>query len=212
MGGKTSLVCLMYLTIFCSVYSENGRPIMDVALLMDSSDSYRSQNFDNETKFALEFVEQIFTKYTLISLFTFGSTANSKFNLDAFNDIQLMNQTITYMWYSIGNIDVSTAIEFSIKNGFSDSAGDRKCIPKALIILTHSPISELEALRISTLLKTKRIRCFILNMAGDSAIGNFIKITNASSRILPIADFNALESSANTMANLSKTDKGDTFE
>ncbi|XP_060586710.1 cartilage intermediate layer protein 1-like [Ruditapes philippinarum] len=206
MGVKGSLAFCLCLTLFGLVYLQNDQPKMDVVLLMDSSDSHRSQNFDNEKKFALEFVRQTFNKYAQISLYTFGSSAYSQFTLNAYNDIQLMKQAITYMWYSTGDGDVSTAVEYTIKNGFSNSAGGRECVPKALVILTHSPIGEQEALRISTVLKTERIRCFILNMAGDSANANFITITDASTRTIPITDFTALESSATTITSLVKTD------
>lgn len=178
---------------------------MDVVMLLDSSDSHRSQNFDSEKRFALDFVRQIYNKFTQISLFTYGSSAYSQFTLDAYNDIRLMEQAITYMWYSTGEGNVSTAAEYTIKNGFLTSVGGRECTSKSLVILTHSGMSETETLRIKTLLATNRIRCFILNMAGNLAMTNFIKVTNASTRVIPITDFKALESSAITIAGNIKT-------
>jgi len=179
----------------------------DVLILLDSSDSFRSNNFEFEERFAVQFVRYLYSRENRIGLFTFGDNTHSQFLLNTYNDEQQIVQAIKYMWYSTGDGAVEKAINSTLAKAFQEANGDRECVPNIFVILTHSAIKEQStANELRDTLNKNSIQTFILNMAGLSASANFAVLTNASSRVINIDDFNALETSVTGLAQQISSD------
>ena len=178
---------------------------MDIVLLLDSSDKYRSASFQSEIVFLKDFIDNIDleNRNVRISLYTFGSSTFSQFTFDMYTTAGDMKQAVDYMWFATGDGKPEPAIQFTVVDAFKDSNGDRECVPNILVVLTHSALSDTVLIRnVSQELSTRGIQCLFINMAGTSAQSNIQILTNSPSAILPVVDFASLEASAVNVAQL----------
>ena len=168
-------------------------------LLLDSSDQYRSTNFQSEKVFLKDFIDNIDLEHRNVrmSLYTYGSSAFSQFTFDMYRTAGEMKQAVDFMWFATGDGKPESAIQFTVVDAFKDSNGDRECVPNILVVLTHLELSDAELIRnISQELDTRGIQCIFINMAGTSAQSNIQTLTKTSSAVLPVVDFASLETSA----------------
>jgi len=178
---------------------------LDIVLLLDSSDKYRSASFQSEIVFLKDFIDNIDleNRNVRISLYTFGSSTFSQFTFDMYTTAGDMKQAVDYMWFATGDGKPEPAIQFTVVDAFKDSNGDRECVPNILVVLTHSALSDTVLIRnVSQELSTRGIQCLFINMAGTSAQSNIQILTNSPSAILPVVDFASLEASAVNVAQL----------
>jgi len=189
---------VIFVLLVCSSWAHASEVVSpaDVLLLLDSSDSSRSTYFEFEERFAVQLVRYMYSRENRFGLFTFGENTHYQFYLDTYNDEQQIVEAIEYMWFSTGNGAVEKAINFTLAKAFQESKGDRECVPNILLILTHSAIkSQATATELRDALNRKSVQTFVLNMAGHTATENLAVLTNASSRVISIEDFEALENS-----------------
>ncbi|XP_045182009.2 cartilage intermediate layer protein 1-like [Mercenaria mercenaria] len=179
----------------------------DVVLLLDSSDGFRSSYFEKEKEFAINFIEQIYNSENRIGLYTFGRRSHVQFDLNLYSSIDQMRLAINHMWYSTGNGNLEDAIHFTVDNAFTDSVGDRECVPNMLLILTHKTVTDpLTISAIESKLTGKIIRTIILNMANGDATADFVQMTGNSTRIVDIPNLESLLSASTTIANKMDSD------
>jgi len=177
-----------------------GNTPLDIVLLLDSSDKYRSVEFQSEKVFLKDFVDRLDPENTdaRLSLYTYGSSAFSQFTLDMYSTAGEMKQAVDFMWFATGNGTPEPAIQTTVNEVFQDhSNGNRECVPNILVLLTHSELSDTVLINnVSEDLSSMLVKCIIINMAGTVAQTAFQTLTNGTTTVLQVDDFATLETSA----------------
>ena len=179
---------------------------VDVVLLLDSSDDFRSNYFEKEKEFAINFIEKTLNDEVRIGLYTFGRRTHVQFDLHLYSSIDQMRVAIDHMWYSTGNGKLEDAIDFTITNAFNDAAGDRECVSNVFLILTHKPITDHSLITsIEEKLNEKIIRTLIVNVGNSEDDAEYIQITGDRERVFDITSLDTLLSISTTLANKVKS-------
>ena len=167
--------------------------------MVDSSDSKRSRDFQKEKTFLEDFATKVFLNNNRLSLFTFGQQVDPQFNLNSFNTLTPVLNAIRYVWYSTGNGAPASAINQTVYSGFSVQSGNRECVPNVLVVLTHTGILSADVIRLTRVLNEFVIRTFIIDMTNNPDTSLFVKLTNATTRVIPVDNFDSLKTSVDTL-------------
>lgn len=193
--GAIQLRCIALLCIFGVVLSEQNEDPIDVVVLLDSSDSFRSTHFNSERDFADKIVRLLWRNNNRLSFYTFGDSIHRQFSLDTYHQLTDLTAAIGYMWFSTGNGNVEEALEFTLDNAFTDVAGNRDCTPNVLIVLSHTGIANAT---VAALIKQKLIHesvnIIIIDMVRGAGDHGFSDIVKNTSKILVSPDFQTLQS------------------
>jgi len=183
-----------------STFVLSGNTPLDIVLLLDSSDKYRSVEFRSEKVFLKDFIDRLDPENTdaRLSLYTYGSFAFSQFTLDMYSTAGEMKQAVDFMWVATGDGKPEPAIQRTVNEVFQDhSNGNRECVPNILVLLTHSELSDTLLINnVSEDLSSRLVQCIIINMAGTVAQTSFQTFTNGTTTVLQVDDFATLETSA----------------
>lgn len=148
----------------------------------------------------------IFSPGIRISVFTFGENTYSQFSLNDYNKLQDLNQAIRYLWFSTGNGDVAPAITHTIETGFSETAGERECVPNILVVLTHSALDDNTTIQdVRAHIEEKSINVYVINLNGTSAERDFAAITNSSTKVYTINQLSDLATLGSTILHRIET-------
>jgi len=183
---------------------------LDVVLLIDSSDEYRSLHFQSEKLFLKDVIDQINPDNTnaKIALYTFGKAAFSQFTLDMYTTAFEMKLAVEYMWFATGNGKAETAIQSTILEAFGSGKGERECIPNILIVLTHSQLTNTTLIStIAQEVDVKRIQVIFINMAETSDTSNILTLTHTQEAILAVHDLTTLKTMAQNVTQMMFTRK-----
>ena len=162
---------------------------------MESSDNFRSQNFEHEKNFAAEVARLLWRNKNRLGVYTFGSSTHRHVSLNTYNQLSDMLQSINYIWYSTGDGKTEDAILHTVNEAFTEDAGNRDCTPNILVVLAHTGITDAAAARkISEALTNNSISPIIVDMAAGSGDHGFRNITGDGNNVLSCPDFTTLQS------------------
>ena len=170
--------------------------------LFDSSDSYRSNHFQQESRFAKAVSNKLWNSSVQIGLYTFGKNTFRQFGLKDCHDLSEIHQQLDYLWYSTGDGTLGPALNFTIQDGFTEADGDRECTPNVLVILTHTAVSDNSTRQnLSQLLDKRIIRVFILSMVNGGQTDSLTDLSRDRSRVINVTSFDDLQTKVDTIVN-----------
>ena len=120
------------------LYSTDCRKKLDLAFILDSSESMGKRKF----QMSLDFVSNVVKQFTLspadtrISLVTFSGHALVNFDLDAYNNKDMADFAIQTTKYLKGHTHTADALRIAREVVFQEKYGDRTDAPNVAILLT----------------------------------------------------------------------------
>ncbi|XP_059841504.1 collagen alpha-1(XII) chain-like isoform X2 [Hypanus sabinus] len=122
--------------------------VADLVFLVDGSWSVGRANFNRIREFIYSLVSafEIGDDKTRVGIVQYSSDTRTEFNLNTYSQKLDVLNAVTSLPYKGGNTMTGDAIDFLIKNTFTEDAGARKSYPKIAIIITdgksQDPVSE----------------------------------------------------------------------
>ncbi|XP_062911509.1 collagen alpha-1(XII) chain isoform X1 [Mobula hypostoma] len=122
--------------------------VADLVFLVDGSWSVGRANFNRIREFIYSLVSafEIGDDKTRVGIVQYSSDTRTEFNLNTYNQKVDVLNAVTGLPYKGGNTMTGDAIDFLVKNTFTEEAGARKSYPKIAIIITdgksQDPVSE----------------------------------------------------------------------
>ncbi|XP_034073276.1 LOW QUALITY PROTEIN: collagen alpha-1(XII) chain-like [Gymnodraco acuticeps] len=185
-------------SVKCSVSA-----IADVVFLVDGSWSVGRPNF----KFIQKFISvaagafQIGAERTRVGVVQFSSGSRTEFNLKTHLTRPTLLRAIAALEYKGGNTRTGDALDYLLKNSFSEASGARKAFPKVLVIITDGK-SEDPVENYARQLRSRGVEIFVLGI--QQANEEQMKLMASephTSHIFSVADFNLIKSVQNKLVS-----------
>ncbi|KAF5909696.1 collagen alpha-1(XII) chain-like isoform X4, partial [Clarias magur] len=177
-------------TIKCSMSA-----IADLAFLVDGSWSVGRENFKHIRSFigAVAGAFDIGEDKTRVAVVQYSTDTRTEFNLNQYFRRSELLQAIRNLPYKGGNTMTGEAIDFLVKNTFTEEAGARKSFPKVAIIITdgksQDPVDEY-----ARRLRNVGVEVFLLGIKGaDEDEIRTIASTPHSTHVYSVLDFDLIK-------------------
>ncbi|KAM9466860.1 collagen alpha-1(XII) chain isoform 2-T2 [Clarias gariepinus] len=177
-------------TIKCSISA-----IADLVFLVDGSWSVGRENFKHIRSFigAVAGAFDIGEDKTRVAVVQYSTDTRTEFNLNQYFRRAELLQAIRNLPYKGGNTMTGEAIDFLVKNTFTEEAGARKSFPKVAIIITdgksQDPVDEY-----ARRLRNIGVEVFLLGIKGaDEDEIRTIASTPHSTHVYSVLDFDLIK-------------------
>ncbi|KAL4624073.1 collagen alpha-1(XII) chain-like isoform X2 [Arapaima gigas] len=137
-GSEESIPIFGQLTSKCTLEKCSVSAVTDLVFLVDGSWSVGRENF----KFIRTFISAMAGAFdigedkTRVGVVQYGSDTRTEFNLNQYYRRGDLLRAINTLPYKGGNTMTGDAIDYLIKNTFTEAAGARKTFPKVAMIIT----------------------------------------------------------------------------
>ncbi|KAK5852560.1 hypothetical protein PBY51_006413 [Eleginops maclovinus] len=170
--------------------------IADVVFLVDGSWSVGRPNFKFVQKFisAVAGAFQIGAERTRVAVVQYSTDSRTEFNLKQHLTRPTLLRAIAALEYKGGNTRTGDALEYLLKNSFTEAAGARTAFPKVLVIITDGK-SEDPVESYARQLRSRGVEIFVLGVqqANEDQM-NLMASEPHRSHIYSVADFNLIKS------------------
>lgn len=143
---------------------------IDIAILLDITNSITPQDIEEKQNFTIEFISSILAARpnANIRLFTMGVRTYFEFYINGSSNSDMVSEAIKNVRLKPGTEDLTTAILYTLINGFQEIVVDRECVPNYLVIITNTPIGNSDlAEMLRRVLEFKNVHAVVLNMADN---------------------------------------------
>uniref|UniRef100_A0A8C4IEH4 Collagen alpha-1(XII) chain n=1 Tax=Dicentrarchus labrax TaxID=13489 RepID=A0A8C4IEH4_DICLA len=169
--------------------------ISDVVFLVDGSWSVGRPNF----RYIRNFISvtagafQIGKDKTRVGVVQYSNDARTEFNLNRHFTRPALLRAIGSMPYKGGDTRTGDALDYLLKNTFTEAAGARKSFPKVLVIITDGR-SEDPVESYAKQLRSRGVEIFVLGVQqADEQEMKLMASTPHSSRIFNVANFDMIK-------------------
>ncbi|KAM9339586.1 collagen alpha-1(XII) chain [Symphorus nematophorus] len=169
--------------------------IADVVFLVDGSWSVGRPNF----KFIRNFISaaagafQIGEEKTRVGVVQYSSDPRVEFNLNTHATRPALLRAVGSMPYKGGDTKTGDALDFLLKNTFTEASGARKGFPKVLVIITDGK-SEDPVESYARELRSRGVEIFVLGIQqADEAEMKLMASTPHRSHVYSVATFNQIK-------------------
>ena len=135
--------------MFVRVLEECGTNIADIVILMDSSVSVGTTNFQKQKNFVADFVGNfnIGPNNVQIGVVTVASEPHNEFNLNTFQIKADVVNAVYSIEYIFGGTRTDLALTYVRENSFTAASGDRTDVINILIVITDGYSNQPELTR-----------------------------------------------------------------
>uniref|UniRef100_A0A669FBK5 Collagen type XII alpha 1 chain n=1 Tax=Oreochromis niloticus TaxID=8128 RepID=A0A669FBK5_ORENI len=181
---------------FCSLITRCSASIIgDVVFLVDGSWSVGRPNF----KYIRSFISaaagafHIGEEKTRVGVVQYSDDARTEFNLNEHHTRPALLRAIGSMPYKGGNTNTGDALDYVLRNAFSEAAGARNGLPKVLVIITDGK-SEDPVASYAKQLRSTGVEIFVLGIQqADEEEMRLMASTPYSSHIHSVATFDMIK-------------------
>ncbi|XP_049446985.1 collagen alpha-1(XII) chain isoform X1 [Epinephelus fuscoguttatus] len=170
--------------------------VADVVFLVDGSSSVSRPNFKNIRNFisAVAGAFQIGEDKTRVGVVQYSSDPRTEFNLKKHLTQQALLRAIGSLQVKGGDTMTGDALDYLLKNTFTEAAGAREGFPKVLVIITDGK-SEDPVESYARQLRSRGVEIFVLGtQQADMEEMKLMASTPYRSHIFNVANFNLMKS------------------
>ncbi|KAF7655536.1 hypothetical protein LDENG_00054530 [Lucifuga dentata] len=172
----------------------SGSTIADLVFLVDGSWSVGRQNFKYIRSFISAMVGafQIGEDKTRVGVVQYSNDARTEFKLNEHLTRAALLRAITNLPYKGGNTMTGNALDYLLKNSFTEAAGSRTGFPKVAIIITDSK-SEDPVQSYARQLRNRGVEVFVLGIKeADEKEMKLMASTPYRTHIYNVANFDVI--------------------
>ncbi|XP_038582153.1 collagen alpha-1(XII) chain isoform X2 [Micropterus salmoides] len=169
--------------------------VADVVFLVDGSSSVGRPNFKHIRNFisATAGAFQIGEEKSRVGVVQYSNNARTEFNLNRHLTRPALLRAIGSLPYKGGGTMTGDALDYLLKNTFTEEAGSRKGFPKVLVIITDGK-SDDPVESYAKQLRSKGVEIFVLGIKqADEEEMKLMASTPYRSHIFNVADFNVIK-------------------